>query len=230
MLITQEDLLSLSSSISRMLKRGFGKGPETCYSIHKGNKLYVNIRNFMTPAEEILIKNNEMVLLSRFRSTVISSLYESLLEETSAILNQNFDSILHDWNYDTNSGILLFENSKDSYNEEQLEQSFKENLFLLFQKVGAQVHRVPNDYKILKFTQNICAIELSGVMYPLVYLLHEKGKIDLLISHSQEIKEKYMEQKHLFEEMFNRSIEEIFIMWDFKEDKSCLIFYFNKQS
>ncbi|MBM6616478.1 Na-translocating system protein MpsC family protein [Bacillus suaedaesalsae] len=228
MLGTQEDLVSLSSSFSKMLKRGFGKGPETCYTVLRGNRLFVYVRSFMTPAEEVLVKNNEIVLVARFRSAVIDSLSELLLEEASKGLSMNFDSLSNDWNYHTNSGIMVME-LKDSLDyEDSTNNRLKENVLQLFQSVGSQMHKMPHDLKIVKFTHNICAIEVSSVMFPLAFLLYDNGNIDLLISHSLYIKNEYMKQKQLFEEAFNRSIEELFITWDFNHNKSYFIFGFER--
>ncbi|MFC6601285.1 Na-translocating system protein MpsC family protein [Ectobacillus funiculus] len=85
MVATQEDLLSVSSSFSRIIKRGIGKGPEACYTVLKANRLYVYIRNFMTPAEEILTDKKEYNLVMKYRSSVIAALSDELLQEASQL-------------------------------------------------------------------------------------------------------------------------------------------------
>lgn len=54
-------------------------------------------------------------------------------------------------------------------------------------------------------------------MLPLDYLLSEQGNIDLLFTHAREIKKGYFQHRELFEDMFNRTIEDLFIMWDYKK-------------
>ena len=81
----QENLFYLSSTYSKLLKRRFGKGPETCYIISKNSRLYVFMRNFMTPAEEVLVEKQELNLALQFRSTVINAVTKEFLPEISKI-------------------------------------------------------------------------------------------------------------------------------------------------
>ncbi|MDR4945701.1 Na-translocating system protein MpsC family protein [Neobacillus cucumis] len=227
MVATQEDLLSLSSSVSKIIKQGFGRGPETCYTVLRANRLYVYIRNFMTPAEEILTDRKEYNLMMKFRKSVIEAMSEEIVEEASELLNISFESLYQDWNYDSNSGILLLVNH--SFNPDvKIDESFERKLFRLCRIVGSKLHKTPDELRIVKYTQNICAIESKGVMLPLDYLLSEQGNIDLLFTHAREIKKGYFQHRELFEDMFNRTIEDLFIMWDYKKNISYLIFSFNK--
>ncbi|WP_160725405.1 Na-translocating system protein MpsC family protein [Bacillus sp. USDA818B3_A] len=227
MVATQEDLLSLSSSVSRIIKRGFGKGPETCYTVLKENRLYVYIRNFMTSAEEILINNNEYNLVMKFRSSVITALSKELVQEATQLLGITFESLYQDWNFHSNTGILMLMN--DSYvSSVKIEDSFERKLLQLVRTVGSQLHKTPSELKVIKYTLNSCVIEAKRVMLPIETLLSDKGESDLLITHGREIKNGYYLHRELFEEMFNRSIEDIFMMWDFNSNKSYLIFSFNK--
>src|SRR4051812_32934045 len=201
MVATQEDLLSLSSSFSKIIKRGFGKGPETCYTVLKANRLYVYIRNYMTPAEEILSEKQEYNLVTKFRSSVITALSKELVQEASQLLGISFESFYQDWNYNTNSGILLLVNNSNNP-DMKIDDRLESKLFHLIRMVGSQLHKVPSKLKVVKYTQNICAIELKGVMLPLEYLLLENGDSDLLLTYGREIKKGYYQHKLLFEDLF----------------------------
>jgi uncharacterized protein YbcI len=227
MVATQEDLVSLSSSFSKIIKRGFGKGPETCYAVLRANRLYVYLGNFMTLAEEILTDKQEHNLLVKYRSTVITALSEELLREASQLLGISFESLYQDWNYHSNSGILLLVN--DSINPDvKIDESLKRNLFQLVRQVGSKLHKIPGELNVIKNTYNICAIESKGVLLPLDYLLIEQGNSDMMFTNAREIKKGYFQHRELFEDMFNRSIEDLFMMWDLKKNRSYLIFIFNK--
>ncbi|MGX6444604.1 Na-translocating system protein MpsC family protein [Neobacillus sp. K501] len=227
MVATQEDLVSLSSSFSKVIKRGFGKGPETCYAVLRANRLYVYIRNFRTPAEDILTEKQEFNLMMKYRSTVITALSDELLSEASKLLGNPFESLYQDWNYHSNSGILLLVNN--SFNPDvKIDESLERKLFQLVRLVGSKLHKIPNDLKVIKYTQNICAIESKGVILPLDYLLVKQGNSDLLFTNNREIKKGYHKHREVFEELFKRTIEDLFMMWDPKKNRSYLIFIFNK--
>lgn len=224
---TQEDLLYISNNFSRILKRSFGKGPESCYTLLKENRLYVYMRNFVTSGEEALINNKEYNLARNFRFRVIQAVSDELVEIVTKVLGTSFDSLYQDWNYESNTGMLLLANQND-YNEVKVEAIFKKDLFDMIIKVGSELHKVPNELAIIKFTQNVCAIEARGSLLWLETHLYEQGEINVLHSRSRKIKKGYLKHKILFEEIFNRSIDDIFIMWDFKNKKNYLIFSFGK--
>lgn len=185
------------------------------------------MRNFITPAEEVLIKQDKLELAVNFRSAIINAVTEEYLPEVSKVLGISFDYFFHDWNYDRNTGILLLDHSQLDH-EENIDNSFERNLFSLIENVGSNYYKKPASLKIVKLTQNICAIESKEVLLPLERLVYEKGNAELLIHQAWEIKKGYWRNKVLFEGLFNRLIEDMFIMWDYKNNRNYLVFIFNK--
>ncbi|MFC6601284.1 hypothetical protein ACFQDF_05290 [Ectobacillus funiculus] len=110
----------------------------------------------------------------------------------------------------------------------KIDESFERKLFPLVRMVGSQLHKIPSGLKVVKYTHNICVVESKEIMLPLEHLLLEQGNIDLLLTHAAEIKKGYVRHRELFEEAFNGLIEDLFMMWDYKQNKSYLIFSFNK--
>jgi uncharacterized protein YbcI len=185
------------------------------------------MRNFITPAEEVLIKQDKLELAVNFRCSIINAVAEEYILEVSKVLELSFDYFYHDWNYDKNTGILLLENSQSDY-KENIDYSFESNLFTLIENVGSNYHKKPSSLKIVKFTQNICAIESKEVLSPLERLVYEKGNGELLLHQVCEIKKGYWKNKGQFEGLFNRLIEDMFMMWDYNNNRKYLVFIFNK--
>lgn len=185
------------------------------------------MRNFITPAEEVLIKQDKFELAIKFRSSIINAVMEEYLPEVSKVLGISFDDFFHDWNYDKNTGILLLDNSQSDH-KENIYYSFESNLFALIENVGSSYYKKPESLKVVKFTQNICAIESKEVLLPLERLVYEKGNVELLLHQACEIKKVYWRNKGQFEGLFNRLIEDMFIMWDYKNNRNYLVFIFNK--
>jgi len=227
MLATQDDLHALSSSYSKLLKRGFGKGPETCFTVFKGNKLYVYIRNFMTPAEEILYKNQQNNLITEFRTSVIRSLSDELLQESSRLLGVPFHSWYQDWNYDTNSGMLLFVSNSVSF-DLKTEDKGSDGVYSAIRAIGTQFHKMPVTLRTVPSPTNSYAVESKGVLLPLENFIYERGQMELLLTQANNVKKGYMTHKNMIEEALNRSIEDIFIMWDYVDDKNYLIIIFGR--
>ncbi|KAA9022617.1 Na-translocating system protein MpsC family protein [Niallia endozanthoxylica] len=224
---TQENMQYLSSKLSKQLKRRFGKGPETCYVMQKGKRFYVYMRNFIIPAEEVLINSNELNLATNFRSTVINTVVKDFIPEVEKVLGNLYEYFRSDWDYERNTGILLFE--INDMVEEQIEVSFEKSLLKLLDEIGSKTHKKATCLKIVSYSQNICTIESKGVLLQLERFVYQKGDFDLLLHQAREIKKEYMNCKHLFEDIFNRSIEDIFIIWDYEKDRNDIVFIFNKE-
>jgi uncharacterized protein YbcI len=225
---TQENMLYLSSTFSKLVKRRFGKGPETCFTMSNGNRLYIYMRNFITPAEEVLLENNELNLAHHFRSTVINSVIKEFIPDVTKVFGGKIDHFYYDWNYHSNTGIVLLENVP-SPDDVKVDAVFENTLFNLIEVVGTRYHKGPASLKIVKFTQNICAIETKEVLLQLESLVYEQGKLDLLLHQAREIKSGYLKNKKVFEDLFNRIIEDIFIVWDYENNRNFFIFVFYKE-
>ncbi len=227
MLATQDDLHALSSSFSKLLKRGFGKGPETCYAVLKGNKLYVYLRSFMTPAEEVLYGNHQNNLITEFRTSVIQSLSKELLQESSRLLGVQFESFYQDWNYDTNSGMLLLVSTNVKV-DIKTEEMVSDGVYKVIRTVGARFHKLPVTLRTVPSPTNCYVVESKGILLPLEKLIYERGQTDLLLTQARNIKKGYWTHKSVFEEILNRSVEDIFMMWDYGENKHYLIIIFGR--
>lgn len=221
---TQVDLLNLSSTFSKMVKRRFGKGPESCNVFWKENRMYIVMRNFITPAEEVLVKNQDFNLALKFRSSVMNAVTDDFLPLASEVVGERYDNFFHDWNYDNNTGMILLEHSHSYLSK--IDVSFQANLLKLIEDIGTQIHKKPSTLEVVKHTPHMCVIQLEGVLLQIESLLYEKGDSDLLLEQSREIKNRYISCKEQFEEIFNRAIEDIFIMWDYEKDRNYLVFHF----
>ncbi|KAB2331751.1 Na-translocating system protein MpsC family protein [Bacillus mesophilum] len=225
---TQDHMLHLSSTLSKLLKRRFGKGPETCYVNGDGEKLYIFMRNFITPAEEVLLGSKQWEIAIHFRTAIIEAVIKEFSSEITKTLDQRYPSFYHDWNYEKNTGMILLVSGKANV-EERLPAGTKNRILAMVDKIGSRFHKRAEHLSILKYTPSICIIEADSIMAPLENLVFQMGKMNLLYRYSESVKKGYFEQKSSLEVSFNRIIEDIFIMWDYQSDKSLLVFTFRKE-
>lgn len=223
----QEDLLQLGSTLSKKLKQRFGKGPESCFvTLHMG-KLTVIIRNFITPAEEVLINIGEMNLAYNFRTILMNHIANELItHEAFKVLNFNNGSFLQDWDFETNTAILLFEEESLSKNlDNKNNPYFYEKMTDQIKYVSSELHKAPHSLDIMKISPSLLAVECQGVMLEIENVLHKKGHQDLLQERSRGIKKRFQNKKDLFAKIIGKEIEGIYILWDYKKDRNFIIFY-----
>ncbi|SEM93440.1 Uncharacterized protein YbcI [Mesobacillus persicus] len=220
---TQDDLLYLSSRFSKTLKSRFGKGPETCYVVSQDNRLFIYIGNFMTPAEEVLVANNQVNMANNFRASVINVICKEFINEASKTLGLKFHSCFHDWNYDTNKGIFIIE-SNDIQSTDHKEVYFEKGLFEVMGRIISKVHKTPERFEILKWNQSVCVVECREVLLSMDRYLFRQGYSDILLEHSREMKTFLKSQKDQLKLVFNREVEDLFIIWDYEKDRSIIVF------
>lgn len=226
--LTQLDLLSLSSTFSKAFKRRFGKGPGSCQALLNKGRLYISIRNFITPAEEVLIASNEYNLAIKFRAVVMETVIKEFIENASPVLKGDFKNAYHDWNYQTNTGFVLLERS--DIDEEEISGSTGNYLLEVIESISLQLHKKPEKIRIILSLHHLCAIKVTGVQTPMETLLYKNGSTALLQRHLEEIKAGYLEHKRELENIFYNSIEDIFLMGDYERNKYMIIFIFRKNS
>jgi uncharacterized protein YbcI len=223
----QEDLLHLSSTLSKMLKQRFGKGPETCYVTLHSNRLIVFIRKYITPAEDVLLKNQNVELVQKFRSAVMQEVFSEFSKVASDCLGISFDSYYDDWNFDKNTGIMILENrhSRDWHDSTLISAMIKEKLFEGIISVSKEVYRAPNRIELIKINQSMYVVECQGSLIQIEKVLYRKGYSDLLFERSNEIKQSYIEKMGEFTSVFGTKVEDFFMIWDYKDDRNYIFFY-----
>ncbi len=121
------------------------------------------MRNFITPEEEVLISSNELNLATHFRSTVINTVVKDFIPEVEKVLGHLYEYFQSDWDYERNTGILLFQINEMV--EEKLEVSFEKPLLNLLDEIGSRTHKRASCLEIVSYSQNICTIESKGSYY-----------------------------------------------------------------
>ncbi|WP_226528611.1 Na-translocating system protein MpsC family protein [Metabacillus niabensis] len=222
----QEDLLLLSSTLSKILKRRFGKGPEMCFVTLHSNRIIVFIRKYITPAEEVLLKNDNVNLVYKFRSAVMEDVVDEFIGKVKDSLGMSFDSYFEDWNFNRNTGMLILENSQSrNWINTDIHPAIKEKLFQGISEVHNDIYKAPTSMEIVKINQNMYAVECRNTLIQMEKILYNKGYFGLLQERSNDIKNSYFLHKGKFDSIFDTKVEDIFLFWDYKNDRNYMFFY-----
>lgn len=220
----EQNLLKLSSAVSKSLKQHFGKGPGNCYASFYGSSLILYINKFVTPAEAVLVQNNRGVLAQSFRMAVMEHVAEEIKDKVDSLFNVRLDSHYSDWDFDSDRGIIVMVKDHLKTDFPHVDVSLIANLKEIIHHVGSMVHKVPTDLHVFKLNPKLYAIKCEGVMHQIEKTLYEKGQLDLLQQRSIEIKKNYQSHLALFEKAFGKRVEGLFMIWDYQNEKNYLFF------
>ncbi|WP_102026233.1 DUF2294 domain-containing protein [Salirhabdus sp. Marseille-P4669] len=221
----QENLLTLNATFSKLLKRLYGKGPENCFTTLYENILIVQVKNFATPAEETLIKNNNLNLAYDFRYGVMDTIYKEFAEEIREVLGLEFSHFSSDWNFKKNAGIIVFENENSNWRgieNARLHSAFMQTI----RNVSANYHKAPSTLHMTMLNHKLFAIKCEHVLLKIEHVLYEQGYTDILRIRTREIREVYRSQINKFEQLFDRVINDIYMIWDYQKEQCSIFFSF----
>ncbi|MGM7724034.1 Na-translocating system protein MpsC family protein [Metabacillus sp. Hm71] len=220
---SQEDLTYINSYISKVLKRNFGKGPATCFTTVIEDKMFIYLNQFITPAEEVLIKNDKAYLVNKTRSVIFETIFAEIRAEIHDVLGISYHHIHHDWNFQDNTGLIMLEAS-DSHNITRGTFN-KDSISNAIQKICSEKHKIPEKISAPKMSSPIVYIEYTGFMSQIEQILYKKGYEDLLFEWAMEVKNTFGLNKRLFESCIQNAIKDTFVIFNFEHDKCTLVFY-----
>ncbi|MGQ4667235.1 hypothetical protein ACUIJN_15630 [Metabacillus halosaccharovorans] len=141
-------------------------------------------------------------------------------------LGMSFDSYFEDWNFNRNTGMLIIENSRSRNGvNTDIHPALKEKLFESIRVVKNEIYKAPTSMEIIKINKNLYAVECRGTLIQMEKILYSKGYFGLLQERSNDIKNAYFLHKGKFNSFFETSVEDIFLFWDYKNDRSYMFFY-----
>ncbi|RXJ02800.1 DUF2294 family protein [Anaerobacillus alkaliphilus] len=226
----QEVLNSISSYLSKLLRKNFGKGPQSCQSIVYKRIFVAYIRGFISPMEEVLMEQGQSVQVERARSVIINHVLDQLKGVVEVSLKCEIEERYHDWNFPNNSGMIIFKLDQEMSGDHHLPQQVNvEELEKEVARISLLVQKAPDIINIYPVSSTLYVIERKGILIPIEKALIAKGFEEELRVTKDELEKKYFHRYGKYEQIFFRDVKEVFIDWCFKEDKSLMGFIINEK-
>ncbi|WP_078543304.1 Na-translocating system protein MpsC family protein [Litchfieldia alkalitelluris] len=218
----QNQLNSMSSLMSKLLRKNFGRGPQSCQSILNQRFFVMYIQGVISPMEEILIKQGQRKQVERARNVIINQVLEELKGALRIFVDKDIEHHYHDWNFSKNTGMVIFvfnnemEDSDNSLDVNKLEREVA--------RISEMVEKVPNKIHVYSLSPQVCLIERIGILTLIEQALVSKGYQEELRISKDELEKVYFSQHGSFDELFKKKVIDLFIDWNFDEDKSLMAF------
>lgn len=222
-MIDQKKEEYISSYISKLLRKNFGRGPQNCQTIVSKNYLVTYIRGFLSPMEDILLQHGQNKYVDQARSFIISHLLDEVKGVVQVTLDVEVEDYYHDWNFPNNSGVLIFVLDTEAGQENKTEVDIQK-LELEVGRISLLVEKIPDKINIYPISRSIYLIERQGILIQIEKALIEKGFENELRFTKDELEKTYFHREGQFEDIFHKSVMDIFIDWNFKGDKSMMAF------
>lgn len=225
--IMQQKLMDLSSLTSKLLRKSFGRGPESCFAYANGQFLIFYIRGFLSPLESTLLENGNSDNIEISRNIIMKTVLYQLKAIIELDFEQNVESFYHDWNYPQNTGMITvqFEGEIAKQNLQNIDRLI--DLKLLtdeVERISILVQKRPERTEAFFISPKIYLVQRDGILVQIEKKLIEKGYENTLMVAKDELEKSYLHHDNRFEEIFNNPVADIFVDWDFSEDRSIICF------
>jgi uncharacterized protein YbcI len=222
-MIDHDKVEYISSYISKLLRKNFGRGPQTCRTTVTKNHLVTYLRGFLTPMEDILFQQGQNRYVDKARAVIINHLLDEIKGVVKVTLGVEVKEYYHDWNFPNNSGILIF------VLEEEVGQAINTDINIQrleteIMRISHLIEKIPDKIKIIPISSSIYIIERIGILVQIEKALIAKGFQSELIFTKDELEKSYFHRDGRFEDIFEKSVRDIFIDWNLIEDKSLMAF------
>lgn len=214
----------IASHVGKMLRDAFGKGPQSIYVSIDRPFIVVYLRNFLTPTEKILLNQGQVQTLQHTRDTVMALLIPEIKAYLLILTGMNMGEFYYDWELRNHSGVFVARQSEDAPAEPHMIYSGKEQLHAEIGWMSQRVQKKPDEIDSRMINSRTLLVVRSGVLIDL-------SKELLRLRHEGPLKQamSYIEKKHLrdnkhIEHILNTKVVDVFVDWDFGQDKSVIVF------
>ncbi|WP_074433074.1 Na-translocating system protein MpsC family protein [Neobacillus dielmonensis] len=217
----QHTLSDISSFVSKLLRKNFGKGPISCHAYAKDRFLVFYIRGFLSPMEKVLIENDNLDNIVISRNIVM----ESVLNELKGLLELNYQQdveyLYHDWNYANNTGMItaVFEKVVPSF-ESSVHFPKYEDFIAEIERLTILIQKKPKQIQAFQITSKVYLVIREGILVPIEKAMIQKGYEQKLLVVKDELEKSFCQRNGRFEQIFKKQIGDMFVDWNLKEDKS----------
>lgn len=219
--------MDISSLTSKLLRKNFGRGPESCFAFANERFLVFYIRGFMSPLESTLLEHGNADHIDISRNIVMKTVLNQLKGILEMEFEQDIESFYHDWNYPQNTGMITvqFENIIAQFvDRNQVANIDLKPLIEEVDRISILVQKKPDKTEAYFISPKIFLVKRDGILVRIEKTLIEKGFEQTLKVTKDELEKSYLHHDGRFEEIFSNPVADIFVDWDFNEDNSFMCF------
>lgn len=211
--------------ISSFLPDQFGASPQSVDAVLRTPFLVIHLLDFHIPSEQLLLKRNETNRVAKTRDILLDGVKPELLQGLAAITESNVQELYADWNLEKGSGMFIAVLDAEA-DQAILENPVAVDTSALKEKVisiSKKTEKEPDFIAVYWLNDDTVLIERKGIMVEIEKELIKNGVIEELRLAKRPLEHRIMEFVEL-EPIFKQEINELFVDWNFEEDKAYMVF------
>ncbi|WP_270180720.1 Na-translocating system protein MpsC family protein [Alkalihalobacillus sp. CinArs1] len=222
---TKSKEAEISSYVGKLLRDNFGKGPSSVFVSIEKPYITIYFRDFLAPMERVLIDQKEEKRVEETRDLLMIKLFPEIKAALSVMADFTIESFYHDWSLPNRTGLFLGIMDQSECEEEHVPGGFekKEELHEEIARISKQAEKVPGLIDSCYLNDRTIVVIREGILVRIEKELIRDGHEETLKLTKRRLEKSLMHNNN-FESILSTEVQDIFVDWDFKLDKSYIVF------
>ncbi|MFC4558141.1 Na-translocating system protein MpsC family protein [Virgibacillus kekensis] len=217
---------SIASTVGKLLRDNFGKGPEAIYVSVAAPFVTIYLRNFLAPIEKVLYNQDNRVRIQKTRDLLMNELLPEIRAILSSETKQPVSKVFYDWSLDNKTGVIFTELDTDEVCHECHDYIGKEKVHSEIYRFTEKVQKAPTSQDSFKLNSRTLVSRRDDILVLIEKELINSGFEEQLRLSKRKL-EKSMLNVSYIEYALGQEIADIFVDWDFDEDRGYIVFILN---
>jgi uncharacterized protein YbcI len=219
----------VSSYIGKLLREYFGKGPESVYVSLTDSIITMYLRNFISPMESVLMARDEEKTVQQTRDMLMQSLVPEIKAYVKIVTGLEIQEFYYDWGLHNKSGIFVGI-CTDVFKTENIKmQSYqgKDEIHKEIVNISFHAQKVPEEVISTLLNPRTLIIIRNGILVNIEKELIRLGQREVLVIAKRNLEKKLLHNNNHFDSILQTRVIDVFVDWDFKLDRSAIVFILN---
>lgn len=215
----------IASSIGKLLRENFGKGPETLYVTIAKPFITVYLGNFLAPIEKVLLQQKNDIKVQETRDLLMKELIPEVKTILSSQTGKMIDKLYYDWSLGNKSGMLFAElkSNEDETDEDYLDYPAKVKVHEEIERFTRKAEKSPSKLRSFMVNSRTLVSRREDILVRIEQELIQSG-FEGQLRLSKRRLEKSLIDIDFLEAELDRKIQDVFVDWDFTHDTGFVIF------
>ncbi|SEO02661.1 DUF2294 domain-containing protein [Paenibacillus sp. OV219] len=216
----------LTSHIGRLLRDAFGKGPQSIFVSINRPFVIIYLRNFLSPTEKILLKQDQVYAIQTTRDLLMKSLFPEMKAYILLLTGMNIQEFYYDWGLHNQSGVMVgIDSEEDHPFSTNVHGTYagQEELHQEIDLISHNVEKKPEKTYSYKINERTILVMRIGILISIEKELIRIGQEETLKLAKRNLEKGHLHRNNRFQKILHAGVVDAFVDWDFHLDKSIIV-------
>ncbi|RIX48642.1 DUF2294 family protein [Paenibacillus nanensis] len=219
----------IASHVGKLLRDAFGKGPQSIHVSMNWPFIVIYLRNFLTPTERILLRQGQVRSIQHTRDIVMTSLIPEIKAYLLLLTGMNIVEFYYDWELHNYSGVFVGRQQGSFEPETVTQESYtgKDEVHREIDYMSSKVQKSPDCIYSCMINKRTLLVARSGILTDMSKELIRLGYEENLKQAVHNLEKKHLREFKQFQHILKAKVADAFVDWNFKLDRSAIVFILN---